>query len=183
MKMSTAIVALALLFAGCGSDGESTDKDTTAPNTATKTATATQDASPGATMGAAAWSTRVKAICAKSAAKASKAGEKLRRRSAAAGDSKQELAYKVLTYTSNALDPWLDQIDALPKPEGREQEANKFIASMRNVGDLLGNTATAIKQNDQTTGKRLLNQLKAKSVSVRSQARALGIEECNPPAA
>ena len=54
---------------------------------------------------------------------------------------------------------------------------------MRNVGGLLDQTATAIKQNDQTNGKKLLKQLKAKSVSVRSQARALGIEECNPPAA
>ena len=179
MKMSAVLIALALL-AGCGGNGgDPTDKDVKAPGTAT----ATQGASAGATMSAAAWSKRVKAICVKSAAEASREGKQLRRRSAAAGDSKQELAYKVLTFTSNALDPWLDQIEALPKPEGREQDANKFIASMRNVGDLLGKAATAIKQNDQTNGKKLVKQLQAKSISVRSQAEALGIEDCNPPAA
>jgi hypothetical protein len=185
MKMSAALIALALL-PGCGGNGgDPTDKDAKAPGTATatKTATATQDAPAGATMSAAAWSKRVEAICVKSAAKASEAGKKLRRRSAAAGDSKQELAYKVLTLTSNALDPWLDQIEALPKPEGREQDANTFIAGMRNVGDLLGRAATAIKQNDQTNGRKLVKQLQAKGVSVGSQARALGIEECNPPSA
>lgn len=125
----------------------------------------------------------VEAICVKSEAKAAKAGKQLGRRSAAAGDSKQELAYKVLALTSNLLDPWLDQIEALPEPEGREQDANEFIASMRNVGDLLGRTATAIKQNDQSTGKKLVKQLQEPSVSVSSQARALGIEQCNPPSA
>jgi hypothetical protein len=145
--------------------------------------TVTQDASAGDTMSAAAWSQRVKAICVRSAAKASEAGRKLGRRSAAAGDSKRELAYKVLALTSNLLDPWLDQIEALPKPEGREQDANKFIASMRNVGDLLGKTSTAIKQNDQTNGRKLVRRLQAKSVDVRSQARALGIEKCNPASA
>jgi hypothetical protein len=172
MKMSAAVIALVLL-AGCG--GDPTDKDATA--------TATQDASAGATMNAAAWSNRVEAICVKSAAKAAKAGKRLGRRSAAAGDSKQELAYKALALTSNLLDPWLDQIEALPKPAGREQDATKFIAGMRNVGDLLGKTATAIKQNDQANGKKLVKQLQAKSVSLRSQARALGIERCNPPSA
>jgi hypothetical protein len=54
---------------------------------------------------------------------------------------------------------------------------------MRNVGDLLGRTATAIKQNDQSTGKKLVKQLQERSVSVSSQARALGIEQCNPPSA
>src|SRR5262245_13445881 len=158
MKMSAALLALVLL-AGCGGKGgDPTDKDAKAPGT--PAATATQDAPADATMSAVAWSTRVKAICAKSAAKASKEGKELRRRSAAAGDSKQELAYKVLTSTSNALDPWLDQIEALPKPEGHEQDASKFIASMRNVGDLLGKAATAVKQNDQTGGKKIVKQHK-----------------------
>jgi hypothetical protein len=143
----------------------------------------TRDASAADTMSAAAWSQRVEAICVRSAAKASRAGEKLGRRSAAAGDSKREFTYKALVFTSNLLDPWLDQIEALPKPEGHEQDANKFVASMRDVGDVLRKTATAIKQNDQTNGMKLVQQLKAKTVSVRSQARALGIEKCNPPSA
>jgi hypothetical protein len=134
-------------------------------------------------MSAAAWSRRVEAICVKSAAKATKAGRKLGRTSAAEGDSKQELAYKTLALTSKLLDPWLDQIEALPKPEGHERDADKFIANMRNVGDLLGKTATAIKQNDETNGKKLVKQLRAQTVSVRSQAQALDIEKCNPPSA
>jgi len=182
MKMSAAVVAVALL-AGCGGSGgdATTDKDDKAANTAT--ATATQDASAGDTMSADAWAKRVETICVTSAAKAARAGKKLRRRSAAAGDSEQELAYKTLALTSDLLDPWLDQIEALPKPQGRDQDATQFITSMRDVGDLLGNTATAIKQNDQANGKKLVKQLKAKTVSVRGQARALGIEECNPPSA
>jgi hypothetical protein len=174
MKMSAALVAVALaLLAGCGGSGGDNDAKTPV----------TRDAAAGDTMSAAAWSKRVKAICARSAAAASKAGEKLGRRSAAAGDSKRELAYKALALTSNLLDPWLDRIEALPKPEGREQEASTFIASMRNVGDVLGKTATAIEQNDQTNGRQLVRQLQAKTASVRSQARALGIEQCNPPSA
>ena len=179
MKMSAAVVAVALL-AGCGGSGgdPTTDK---AANTAT--ATATQDASPADTMSADAWAKRVETICVKSAAKAAEAGKKLHRRSAAAGDSEQELAHKTLALTSDLLDPWLDQIEALPKPQGRDQDATEFITSMRDVGDLLGKTATAIKQNDQANGKKLVKQLKAMTVSVRGQARALGIEECNPPSA
>jgi ABC-type Fe3+-hydroxamate transport system substrate-binding protein len=186
MKMSAALgVALALL-AGCGSSsGDSNEKDAETANTATATATATAnlDAPAGDTMSAAAWSRRVEAICVKSAARASRAGKRLGRRSAAAGDSKRELTYKVLTFTSKGLDPWLDRVEALAKPEGREQDANQFIANMRNVGDLLGKTATAIKQNDEASGKKLVKQLQAKTVSVRSQAQALGIEKCNPPSA
>jgi hypothetical protein len=72
---------------------------------------------------------------------------------------------------------------ALPKPEGHERQANKFISDMRSVGDLVGRAATAIKQNDQINGKKLVEQMKAEIVSVRAQARALGIERCNPPSA
>jgi Tfp pilus assembly protein PilN len=93
------------------------------------------------------------------------------------------LAYKILQLESSLLPPWIDQIEALPKPKGREQAANEFIASMRDVGDLLAKTATAIKQDDRTTGEKLVKQLQAKAVSARGQARALGIERCNPPSA
>jgi hypothetical protein len=183
MKMSAALITVALL-AGCGGNGgDPADKDTKAPGTAAaKTATGTEDPSAGDTMSAAAWSKRVEAICVKSAAQASRAGKELGRKSAAAGDSRQEFAYKLLRFESSLLDPWLDQIEALPKPEGREQDANTFVASMRNIGDLLGKSATAIKQNDQANGKKLVKQLRAKAVSARSQARALDIEKCNPPA-
>jgi hypothetical protein len=186
MKMSAASVVALSLLVGCGgSGGDATEKDAKAEDTATATATATstQDASGGETMSAAAWSRRVEAICVTSAEKAAKAGRKLGRKSAAEGDSEQELAYKTLALTSNMLDPWLEKIEALPKPEGRERDANKFIASMRNLGDLLGKTATAIKQNDESNGKKLVKQLRAKTVSVRSQAQALRIEKCNPPSA
>jgi Tfp pilus assembly protein PilN len=182
MKMSAAVVAAALL-AGCGGSGgdPTTDKDVEAANTAT--ATATQDASVGDTMSADAWAKRVETICVQSAAKAAEAGKKLQRRSAAAGDSEQELAHKTLALTSDLLDPWLNQIEALPKPQGCDEDVTEFITSMHDVGDLLGKTATAIKQDNQTNGKKLVKQLKAKSVSVRGQARALGIEKCNPPSA
>src|SRR5438045_1827166 len=103
-------------------------------------------------MSAAAWSKRVEAICVKSAAKASKAGKQLGRRSAAARDSKQELAYKILRLESSLLPQWIDQIGSLPKPEDHEQDASRFIATMRATGDLLGRTATAIQQNDETKG-------------------------------
>jgi hypothetical protein len=184
MKLSAASVVALALLGGCGgSGGDPTEKDAKAGDTATATATATQDVSGGETMSAAAWSRRVEAICVKSAVRAAKAGRKLGRKSAAEGDSEQELAYKTLALTSNMLDPWLDQIEALPKPEGRERDANKFVASMRNLGDLLGKTATAVKQNDETNGKKLVKQLRAGTVSVRSQAQALRIEKCNPPSA
>jgi hypothetical protein len=170
MKMSVGLVAVALLLAGCGGD----PADKSADSTATATG------SGGDTMSATAWSRQVEAICVKSAARASTAGEKLGRRSAAAGDSKQELAYKVLRLQSKLIDPWMDRVEALPKPEGRERDANRFIASMRDIGDLLGRTATAIEQNDRTNGSKLVRQLQAKTVSARDQAKALGIEKCNP---
>jgi hypothetical protein len=166
MKMSAAFVAVALL-AGCGGGGEK----------------ATETATSGHTMSAAAWSKRVAAICVRSAAKASKAGRALGRRSAAAGDSKRELTYKILRLESSLLGPWIDEIDALPKPEGRERDASRFIATMRATGDLLRRTATAIQRNDETKGKQLVRQLQAKALSARSDARALGIEKCNPPSA
>ena len=176
MKMRAGLVALFLL-AGCGGS-DSTDKG--AKPTATETATATQEASTGDTMSAAAWSKQVEAICVNSEAKAAQAGKKLGRWSAAAGDSKQELTYKILQLESKLVDPWMDKIEALPKPEGREQAATKFLATMRDIGDVLARTATAIKRNDETNGKKLLKQLQAKTVSARSQARALGVEKCNP---
>src|SRR5262249_40021266 len=65
----------------------------------------------------------------------------------------------------------------------RRHGAARRLRRLRSVGDLLGKAAGAIKQNDQTNGRKLVKQLQAKGVSVRSQARALDIEECNPPAA
>jgi hypothetical protein len=187
MKMSGGLVVLVLL-AGCGgSGGDSTEKDAkaadtaTATQTATATETATEEASGGGdTMSAAAWSKRVEAICVKSEAKAFKAGKKLGQKSAADGDSKQELTYKVLALTSKLLDPWVDQIDSLPKPEGREDDANTFVSTMRDVGDLLGKTATAVKDNDAANGKKLVKQLATKTLAARSQAKSLDIEKCNP---
>ena len=174
MRMRAGLVALVLL-AGCGGS-DSTDKEPQA------TATATREASAGDTMSAAAWSQKVEAICARTEAAATKAGKQLGRRSAAAGDSKQELAYKVLRLQAKLVDPWMDKIEALPKPEGREQAATKFVATMRDIGDVLARTATAIKQNDEANGKELVKQLQTKTLSVRSQARTLNIEKCNPSA-
>src|SRR5207237_3154992 len=111
-------------------------------------------------------------------AAAFKAGEKLGRRSADA--SKQELAYKTLQLESRLLGPWVDEIDALPRPQGQEQDAGKFIADMRDLADLLGRTATAIKQNDAATGKALVKQITAKTASARSEARPLDIEKGQP---
>ena len=174
MKMSVALVAVALLAACGGSSGDSTGKSTKASGTAT----ATRQAS--GTMSAAAWSRRVEAICVKGEAKAFAEGKKLGRRSAQAGDSKQELTYKILQLESRLLGPWVDQIAALRKPEGKEQEADRFIANMRAVGDLLGQTATAIKQDDAANGRKLVKQLQSKTVTTRSQAQSLNIEKCNP---
>ena len=179
MKMRVGLVAALALLAGCGgSGGDTADKGADA----TATATQTQQASAGDTMSAAAWSKRVEAICVTAEAKASKAGRQLGRRSAAAGDSKQELTYKILQLESKLVGPWMDKVEALPKPEGREQDASKFVASMRDIGDVLDRTATAIKQNDEANGRKLVKQLQAKTLSVRSQAEALNIEKCNPSA-
>lgn len=177
MKMSAALVAAALL-AGCGgSGGGGTGGDTKPANTAAPT----QDSSTGGdTMSAAAWSKRVEAICVRSEEKATQAGKELGRRSAAAGDSKQELTYKVLRLESQLVGPWVDQIDALPKPEGQEQAAGRFVANMRAVGDLLGRTATAVKQDDAANGKKLLKQLATKTLTARDEARSLNIDKCNP---
>jgi hypothetical protein len=175
MKMSVGLVALVLL-AGCG--GDSSEPDSNAADTAT--ATATHEASGGDTMTAATWSKQVEAICTTSEKKAFAAGKKLGQKSAKAGDSQQELTYKILGLESKLLGPWIDQIDALPKPAGQEDAANKFIANMRATADLLGKTATAIKDNDETNGKQLLKQLTAKTQATRTQARALHIEKCNP---
>jgi hypothetical protein len=164
------VVGLALL-AGCGGGGgDSADKGS-------------QTGSSGDTMSAAAWSRKVEAICEKSAAEASKKGNELGRKSAAAGDSRRELAAKTLALTSRLVDPWMDKVEALPKPKGREQAADQFVANMRDVGDLLSRTATAIKQNDEATGKKLVAQLKAKGLTAQRQAQALHIEKCNPPSA
>jgi hypothetical protein len=177
MKMSVALVALAGLAACGGSSGDQSGKDTKPAATATQT----QEASGGGdTMSAAAWSKRVEAICVKSEAKAVDAGKRLGRESAAAGDSKQVLTYKILRLESKLLGPWVDQIDALPKPKGQEQAATKFIANMRSVGDLLDRIATAIKQDDAANGKKLVKQLAAKTLGARDQAGSLNIEKCNP---
>jgi hypothetical protein len=169
MKMRAGVVAVALL-AGCG--GETADKDASP--------TATKEASSGNTISAAEWSKRVEAICAETEAKTFEQGKELGRKSAAAGDSKQELTYKVLQLESKLVDPLMDRVEALPKPKGREQDADEFVAGMRNVGDLLGQTATAIKRNDEANGRKLVKELQTKVFTARRQARALNIEKCNP---
>ena len=186
MRMSVACVALVLL-AGCGGGGDAKEKDAKAADTATATATeATETATPedsgsgGDTMSAAAWSKRVEAICAKTEKQAFSAGKKLGQKSAAAGDSKQELTYKVLKLEAKLLPPWMDKIDALPKPEGKEELAGKFSSTMRNVGDLLDQTADAVKQNDEKNGKKLVKKLAAATIAARGQARQLNISKCNP---
>jgi hypothetical protein len=189
--MSVACVALVLL-SGCGGGGDSKEQDAksadtataTATETATETATATEDSSGsgggGDTMSAAAWSQRVEAICAKTEKQAFKAGKKLGQKSAQAGDSRKELTYKILKLEAKLLPPWMDKIESLPKPEGKEQAAEKFSSTMRNVGDLLDQTAEAIEQNDETNGKKLVKKLAAATIAARSQARQLNISKCNP---
>jgi predicted HD phosphohydrolase len=61
---------------------------------------------------------------------------------------------------------------------------DKFIAGMHDVGDLLGRTATAIKQNDETDGKKLVEQLQAKTAVAVTEphvccARAAGQPSCH----
>jgi hypothetical protein len=186
MRMSVALTALVLL-AGCGGGGgDAKEKDAKATDTATATATETATETPagdsgsgGDTMSAAAWSKQVEAICAKTEKQAFKAGKALGRKSAQAGDSKQELTYKVLKLEAKLLPPWLDKIDALPKPEGKEEQASKFLSTMHDTADLLDQTADAVKNNDATNGKKLVKKLAASTITARTQAKQLNFSKCN----
>src|SRR3954464_11076432 len=157
-----ATVVAALLLAGCGGGGG--DKEAAKPPAAKQTATATDTATPasgGDTISAASWSAKVTAICKQTEKQAKADGEKLGRKAAQEGDSQQELTGRLMQYISDELPKVQDRIDALPKPEGKEQQAQQFSKEMRKTGAVAGDAAEAIKTNDETKGRKAVTQMVA----------------------
>src|SRR4051812_10922281 len=167
MRLTVAAAAL-LLLAGCGGGGE---KETgKAKPTATPTATQAAD-----TMPAAQWSQRVEAICDKASKQAFQAGTRYGRRAKAQGLSKTEFTAGTLLLVAKLTKPWVDKVDAMPRPEGKEQLADDFIGGMRKTAGLLQDTAQALRANDETAGRKAANDLGAAVNETRTQASRLDI--------
>jgi hypothetical protein len=183
-----ATVAAAALLAGCGGgdkqEAASTPKAKQTP-TATATATATDTATPasgGDTISAASWSSKVTAICKQSEEQAKADGEQIGRKAQQNGDSQEELTGKLMAYISKELPKIQDKIDALPKPQGKEQQADRFSTEMRKTASVAGDAAEAVKENDATKGKQAVTQMLASVKASRRLAVALDIGSCNPQA-
>src|SRR3954452_20885473 len=178
-----ATVVAALLLAGCGGGGG--DKEAAKPPAAKQTATATDTATPasgGDTISAAAWSSKVTAICKQTEKKAKADGEKIGRQAAQNGDSQAELTRKIMAYISHELPKVQDRIDAIPKPSGKEQQADQFSQEMRRSASVAGDVATALENNDEAKGKQAVSQLLVSVKKSRALARSLDIAQCNPQA-
>src|SRR3954447_3192524 len=163
MRLLTSAVAL-LVLAGCGGE-KATEK-----GSAKATATATATAKAADTIPAGQWSRRVEATCEKLRKQAYRAGAAYGRKARAQGLSKAELTAGTLALEAKLSEPWVDKLDAMPRPEGKEQLADAFRADMRRTGDLLDKTADAIRANDEATGRKALSDLQSSVVRTRTEA-------------
>lgn len=158
-------VCVVLAVAGCGGEAE---QEATSP-AGTKT------------MPAAEWAAQVEEICDKGADKAERESVEMMQEAQREGLSEEEAVAKVLEHGIEETKPWLDEIAALPAPEGKQQQAEDFDQKMRDLLPEMQAMADIVRDgNDQAALEQTSQQILKEVLPVRSLARELNIHACIP---
>jgi hypothetical protein len=165
MRVRALTICAALAVAGCGGEAE---QEAAAP-------------SSEKTMPAAEWAAQVEEICDKGADKAEREAVELMQQAQQEGLSEEEAVAKVLEHGADETTPWLDEIAALPAPEGKERQAKDFDQKMRDLLPEMRAMAEIVRErSDQAELERTSQQILKEVLPVRSLARELNIHACIP---
>jgi hypothetical protein len=159
MRLTSPALVACLMLAGCGGDGGGGSEDTLSP---------------------AEWSGRVEQLCEENANRAEAKVVELRDQARKENLSQQEFAARVLDASVELTEPMLDRVDAIPPPEGREEDAKRFTGSIRDAMAQIGDAADAIRDNDEQAAQEANDKVLEIAVESRKLARDLDVEACIP---
>lgn len=153
------IAGLAVAAAGCGGAEESGGTD-------------------AKTIAAADWSRQVESLCSKHATRSEREVLKLQKESE--GLSREEFVAKVLDRSAELTKPMIDEVAAMPLPQGKEAQAKRFVASMNNLLPMIERMADVVRDGDEAELKKTTGEMQEETVEARAMARDLAIDECIP---
>lgn len=174
MMRATVAAVLATLMASCGGDEPSGDRKGSTP-AARPTATAAAEAIP-----AAEWSRRAEELCDEMANRAEREVVELQREVENEGGSREEFVARVIERSAALSEPMLDELAALPAPEGKQPQAKRFERELRDLLPTFGEMAEAVRDGDRSAVQRLSQEMLRAAASTRALARDLNIHACIP---
>ena len=92
------------------------------------------------------------------------------------------MAARVLERGAELTEPWLDQIAAMPLPQGKERQAKEFDRRMRDIVPAVNAMADTVRDDDSSQAdlKKASQELLNQALPVRALARDLNIHACIP---
>jgi hypothetical protein len=128
------------------------------------------------TIAASDWTAKVEQMCRQQANDSERKVAELQKDSA----SEEEFAAKVLEYGADSTQPVIDKVADMPAPEGKEQRAKDFVASMNRLLPMLDDLADTVRSKDEAKLKEVTSKMQAETAKARAAARDLGIDACIP---
>ena len=164
---SRILICLTVLAAGCGGDEPASEKPRAA---------ATPTAETAKTMPADEWSRQVSEMCDENANQAEREVLKIQQE----GGSQEEMVARTLERSAELSEPFIEEMAALPPPQGKEDQAQRFVAAMRDILPKVQESADALRANDKDASLRASQELLKAAVPARELARDLNIHACIP---
>jgi hypothetical protein len=96
------------------------------------------------------------------------------------GGSRAEFVAHVIERSAELSEPMLDELAALPAPEGKEPQAKRFERELRDLLPTFEEMAEAVRDSDRSAVQRLSQEMLCAAVSTRALARDLNIHACIP---
>jgi hypothetical protein len=167
------LLCVVVLVAGCGGEESPNDgQEQAAKPTATATATA-------ATMPADEWARRVEELCREHSSRVDRESVELLQEVQSEDISHEEMLARVFERSAELTEPMLDEISALPLPEGKEREAKDFDKQMRASQEEVKALANDLRGGDGDL-MRSSQEISDAVLPARASARELNIDACNP---
>ena len=158
------IAGLALAAAGCGGDeGAGGEPE-----------------AGGGSLSAEAWSERVTGLCEENERRATEAVRDLRKEGEAEALDEREFTARLLDVSVETTRPLLSELEALPAPEGRERQANRFAKLLRDTLPVFTRLAKAVRANDERALEAQNGRILELATESRRLARELDVAACIP---
>ena len=138
-----------------------------------------QDAGAGK-LSARAWSERVSDLCRENQRRARATVRDLEREAEDKSLDEREYTARVLDTSIETTRPLLDELTALPEPEGRERQADRFVELLRDTVPLFGRLSRAIRARDDKALEATNGRIRTLANESQRLARELGVATCIP---